>query len=307
MCKVLKSIIVDKIKIKEYVRRAFEECRFDPEMPLPTKRKFILSILQGENYDKEIGLISDGGILEITGREGTGKSTFMAMLVAACFQPDGVYANIKADIQGGKVLWFDTEMTGDDFYFFQRRLHNMCGLNKRNTQLISINMDVFESHRLKYEVFLDILNNINGGRETDYLQDVRLVVLDGIGDLISDTNNEKEAREVILSIKKALNQCGAALVTVLHTDKRGIASRGTLGTLLNQKATYVLKIDYRGQAVDRHEAEVLVTALKHRASKPIKPFKFSFDDDGTPMINDVPVTEINSTHSFTKLVSLMTI
>ena len=233
-----------------------------------------------DGKEHEVGLASNGGIIEIIGKKASRKTAFLSMLVASCFAENGVYGNIKSRLTDKTVLWFDTEMSGDDFWYFQKRLHEQCGLSDNHPRLHPINMDNFETSRDKLEVMLHILRNSNKEDGTGFFQNIGLVVLDGIADLISDTNNEGECREILESIKNVLNSMSCCLATVLHSDKKGQASRGTLGTLLDQKATSAIMMDLKNPG-----EPTTVRPEKIRNGRLFQPYTLEHDVDGTLLIN----------------------
>lgn len=268
--------------ISSLAAKAVNEYSFNYNAPHPPVREFHFSILEqghdGKQY--EVGLASNGGIIEVIGKKASRKTSFLSMLVASCFMEDGVYGNIKSRLTDKTILWFDTEMSGDDFWYFQKKLHDMCGLTNNHPRLHPINMDNFETSREKLDVMLHILRNSNKEDGSGFFQNIGLVVLDGIADLISDTGNEGECREILESIKNVLNSMDCCLATVLHSDKKGQASRGTLGTLLDQKATSAIMMDLKNPG----EATT-VRPEKIRNGRLFHPYTLDNDVDGTLLIN----------------------
>lgn len=271
--------------IDKLAKKAIEELSFKYNAPHPEKREFLLSIVEQGNDGKqyEVGLASNGGIIEVIGKKASRKTAFLSMLVASCFSEDGVYGNIKSRLTDRTVLWFDTEMTGDDFWYFQKRLHQQCGLDDNHPRLHPINLDYFETSKEKLDVMLHILRNSNLEDGTGYFQNIGLIILDGIADLTGDTNNETACREILESIKNVLSSMDCCLATVLHSDKKGQSSRGTLGTLLDQKATSAIMMDLKNPG----EATT-VRPEKIRNGRLFQPYQLSHDIDGTLLINGSP-------------------
>lgn len=267
--------------IEQQVDLALSDFSFNYNDDFPEERRFLFSIVEGPNNEYEIGLADEGGIIEVIGKKGSRKTALMSMFVAACFQENGIYRNIKSRLGDQTILWFDTEMAGSDFFYFQRNLHNMCGLNDNHPRLHAINMDFYESSTQKLEVIAHILKNSNLGEgEAQYFNNIGLVVLDGIADLVGTTEDESEARRILDLIKSILNGLGAVLLTVLHSDKAGRHSRGTLGTLLDQKATSGLMCDMRAMG-----EVTVVRPDKIRSSRPFSPYELSHDLDGTLLVD----------------------
>lgn len=271
--------------VEALAKKAIADYRFDFNAPHPPDREFLLSVLEHGNDggEYEVGLVSNGGILEVIGKKGSRKTAFLSMLVASCFAEEGIYGNIKSRLTDKTVLWFDTEMPGDDFWYFQKRLHEQCGLSDNHPRLQPINMDYFETAAQKLEVILHILKNSNKPEGNNYFDNIGLIILDGIADLIADTNAEGECREILDSIKSVLNGMDCCLATVLHSDKKGQHSRGTLGTLLDQKATSAVMMDMKNPG----EATT-VRPEKIRNGRLFHPYRLEHDVDGTLLINGSP-------------------
>lgn len=286
--------------IESLAQKAINDFRFDFNEDRPPEREYILSIVEqghdGKEY--EVGLASNGGIVEVIGKKGSRKTALLSMFAASRFAEGGRYGNIQSRLEGKTVLWLDTEMPGDDFWYFQKRLHEQCGLQDNHPQLQSINMDYFESAADKLEVILHILQNSNNpeNRGNQYFDDIGLIILDGIADLIPDTGDERSSREILDKIKSTLNSMDCCLVTVLHSDKKGQHSRGTLGTLLDQKATSAIMMDMKnpGEAT-------WVRPEKIRNGRLFHPYKLEHDIDGTLLINGSPsgmASEVSSVDFF---------
>ena len=175
-------------------------------------------------------------------------------------------------------------MSGNDHIYFQKKLHEMCGITNPNDEtLIAINMDWFETAFDKRNVFLYILDNINNGLSTDFYNDVGLIVLDGIADLVTDANTEEDARILLEKVKARLNKNGCVLLTVLHTEKTGEYSRGSLGTILDQKASAILKC-VKDNEPPNDGYTTVVSPVKIRSSREFEPFELSHDEDGNLLL-----------------------
>ena len=84
------------------------------------------------------------------------------------------------------------------------------------------------------------------------LDDLGLVVIDGIRDLAHDINSPGEATDLITKLMQWTDERRIHIHTVLHLNKGDDNTRGHLGTELNNKAETVLQITkddlYRGRS-----------------------------------------------------------
>lgn len=261
---------------------ALKEHVFDNEKPIPPKKPTMFDLVEMDDGQETLyPVLSSGGIVGITGKTGTAKSTILSILHTAFFSKSKEYMNFRCNVEdGGSMLWIDTEMSeSSDFLYFQKGLHERLGVKQNLPLYRGVNLKYCHSNMNRFETLIDILDNVNNKEESDYFDNLKVIMLDGIADLLTDTNNESEAREKLNLISSKADQKGIGIVTVLHTDKQGRHARGFAGSMLENEAQLMMRTSRFSQ-----NEPFKVECDKIRGSKPFHPFYFDFHDDGINLV-----------------------
>ena len=205
----------------------------------------------------------------ITGGEGTGKSNYIAAILAGTLGTERLDAEqtlgleVTPNPKGLAVLHYDTEQS-------EAQLHKNLGKTLRRASLASV-PDFYHSlylaslsrkDRLKLiRESMDLFHHKHGG--------IHLVVIDGIADLIRSANDETESIAIVDELYRLAGIYNTCIICVLHFVPNGIKLRGHIGSELQRKAAGILSIEK-----DENLEFSVVKALKVR--------------DGSPL--DVPMT-----------------
>ena len=205
----------------------------------------------------------------ITGGEGTGKSNYIAAILAGTLGAERLDAEqtlgleVTPNPKGLAVLHYDTEQS-------EAQLHKNLGKTLRRASLTSV-PDFYHSlylaslsrkDRLKLiRESMDLFHHKHGG--------IHLVVIDGIADLIRSANDETESIAIVDELYRLAGIYNTCIICVLHFVPNGIKLRGHIGSELQRKAAGILSIEK-----DENPEFSVVKALKVR--------------DGSPL--DVPMT-----------------
>ena len=117
-------------------------------------------------------------------------------------------------------------------------------------------------------------------------KNLKLVIIDGIADLIIGYNNEDEAIKVISKFMKWTAERNIHIITVVHQNKGDNNAKGHLGSLILQKAETVLSIEKDG--------EISTAKPTHSRGIDIEPISFTINEHGLPKITDYVVNEVTS-------------
>ena len=205
----------------------------------------------------------------ITGGEGTGKSNYIAAILAGTLGTERLDAEqtlgleVTPNPKGLAVLHYDTEQS-------EAQLHKNLGKTLRRASLTAV-PDFYHSlylaslsrkDRLKLiRESMDLFHHKHGG--------IHLVVIDGIADLIRSANDETESIAIVDELYRLAGIYNTCIICVLHFVPNGIKLRGHIGSELQRKAAGILSIEK-----DENPEYSVVKALKVR--------------DGSPL--DVPMT-----------------
>ena len=235
---------------------AFKSCELDFNNPPPVAQ-MIVSV-------NDVPLGTQGNLLCITGGEGTGKSNYVAALIAGAVKPenaegiDTLGVSIEGNPKGKAVLFYDTEQSEVQLYKNVSTLLRRCGRDTMPEWFKAYCLTgMSRKERLKSIVLsMDKFHYQYGG--------IHLVVIDGIADLIRCANDEAESIAVVEELYRLAGIYNTCIVTVLHFIPNGLKLRGHLGSELQRKAAAILSIEK-----DTKPAVSVVKALKVRDGSPL--------------------------------------
>ena len=227
---------------------ALKSCELDFNNPPPVAQ-MIVSV-------NEVPLGTQGNLLCVTGGEGTGKSNYVAALIAGAIRPQGVEADtlgvaVKENTKGKAVLFYDTEQSEVQLYKNVDNLLRRCSRDAMPEYFKAYCLTgMSRKERLKSIILsMDRYHYQYGG--------IHLVVIDGIADLIRCANDEAESIAVVEELYRLAGIYNTCIVTVLHFIPNGLKLRGHLGSELQRKAAAILSIEK-----DNDPAVSVVKALK---------------------------------------------
>lgn len=126
------------------------------------------------------------------------------------------------------------------------------------------------------------------------LDDLGLVVIDGIRDLAHDINSPGEATDLITKLMQWTDERRIHIHTVLHLNKGDDNTRGHLGTELNNKAETVLQI-----TKDDFDRDISSVAAMHIRDRDFEPFAFRINADALPeQVEDYQLRQTTAAKSF---------
>ncbi len=235
---------------------AVKSCELDFNNPPPVAQ-MIVSV-------NDVPLGTQGNLLCITGGEGTGKSNYVAALIAGAVKPenaegiDTLGVSIEGNPKGKAVLFYDTEQSEVQLYKNVSTLLRRCGRDTMPEWFKAYCLTgMSRKERLKSIVLsMDKFHYQYGG--------IHLVVIDGIADLIRCANDEAESIAVVEELYRLAGIYNTCIVTVLHFIPNGLKLRGHLGSELQRKAAAILSIEK-----DTKPAVSVVKALKVRDGSPL--------------------------------------
>ena len=235
---------------------ALKSCELDFNNPPPVAQT-IVSV-------NGVPLGTQGNLLCITGGEGTGKSNYVAALIAGAVKPenaegiDTLGVSIEGNPKGKAVLFYDTEQSEVQLYKNVSTLLRRCGRDTMPEWFKAYCLTgMSRKERLKSIVLsMDKFHYQYGG--------IHLVVIDGIADLIRCANDEAESIAVVEELYRLAGIYNTCIVTVLHFIPNGLKLRGHLGSELQRKAAAILSIEK-----DTKPAVSVVKALKVRDGSPL--------------------------------------
>ena len=258
----LRALLADMLsQMYTQTMMMLRSCEIDYDNP-PDASKSVIAV-------NGVPLGTQDNLFCITGGEGTGKSNYIAAILAGTLGTERLDAEqtlgleVTPNPKGLAVLHYDTEQS-------EAQLHKNLGKTLRRASLTAVPefyhslylASLSRKDRLKLiRESMDLFHHKHGG--------IHLVVIDGIADLIRSANDETESIAIVDELYRLAGIYNTCIICVLHFVPNGIKLRGHIGSELQRKAAGILSIEK-----DENPEFSVVKALKVR--------------DGSPL--DVPMT-----------------
>ena len=264
------EIVFDFTQIEKF------KVKITDEIPMP---EIVLSICDVNGENKRMVMTREN-ISCVTAQAKVGK-TFLIKLILSAILKRGIFQNrLLSELPKGKdkILYIDTE---------QSKYHVKLGLMQIKKMLGSDGekeldrMDVYQFDAVSTPTRLEYVKHLI------YLNKPDFVVLDGISDLALDTNNLKEADELVTNLRIWATENNCHICNVIHQNPNDIQTKmkGHLGTKLQDKSEIVI-----GVSIDKeNDCNRIVQSLASRNRKP-DAFQFSILEDGMPEIQNEDVS-----------------
>jgi len=244
-----------------------KSCEIDFNNP-PAKAEEVISA-------GDVPLGTQGNILCITGGEGTGKSNYVAALIAGSIIKDDrtidtLGINVRDNSDGKAVLLYDTEQSEVQLFKNVSNLLKRAKLNEKPEELRAFSLTGM-SRKERLQAIVQSMDKYHYEYEG-----IRLVVIDGIADLVLSANDEAESIRIVDELYRLAGIYRTCIVCVLHYVPNGLKLRGHLGSELQRKAAAIMSIE-----LDSEPSVSVVKALKVRDGSPLDVplMQFSWDKE----------------------------
>jgi hypothetical protein len=207
----------------------------------PPEKKPTLSI-------NGISILSFQNLTSIIAQPGAGKSSVNECIISSVINKDCDSFGIETEIEN--VMYIDFERTDYDvwrsFERVMKRAKIQKGVNVDNVKIFGCR-DMPKANDRKERVEL-LLN----------LYKPKLLLLDGLGDLVDDTNSLEQAIECKMWLRSIESKFEVSVLTTLHPNKNSLTPRGHVGSELLRESESVLAI-----LVDSDGKRTLTTDFQH--------------------------------------------
>lgn len=217
---------------------------------------------------------SEGNLSAVVGEAKSKKTFFCSALVGGLLSVAGYMGFDPGD---RRVLWIDTEQSESHVHRVIRRTHIIacldCTVNDPHLHVLALReKDPKERAQLAYDAI--------------ELYRPDLVVIDGIADLQYNTNDLEESERIITQLMRLSSHYRTHILCVLHTNPGSDKARGHVGSGLQRKAETVFYVHRVGR--------VSVVEPQFCRNEPFERFAFQVDDEGLPVLCDMPAEPDNS-------------
>lgn len=242
-----------------------KSCEIDFNNP-PAKAEEVISA-------GDVPLGTQGNILCITGGEGTGKSNYVAALIAGSIIKDNrvidtLGVTVLDNSEGKAVLLYDTEQSEVQLFKNVSNLLKRAKLKDKTEELRAFSLTGM-SRKERLQAIVQSRDKYHYEYEG-----IRLVVIDGIADLVLSANDEAESIRIVDELYRLAGIYRTCIISVLHYVPNGLKLRGHLGSELQRKAAAIMGIEQ-----DNEPSVSVVKVLKVRDGSPLDVplMQFSWD------------------------------
>lgn len=217
-----------------------------------------------------------GNFSLIKGKAKSRKSFLLKMIVSSTLN-DYVFENVlRSPIVNSdrKILFIDTEQSDWHVQNGAICISELTGLKSPSY------LDMYKFRSLSPSERLEFTEQLISS-----IPNLGLVIIDGIRDLITSINDEKESCEIASKLLKWSEDYNIHIITILHENPTNDKARGHLGTELSNKAETVVQIE-----VDSHLPEISIVKPFSCRNKAFEPFAFEIIDGKPQVIKDYDTT-----------------
>ena len=245
---------------KEMLSEALTPHLLDLTKPAPIIKPII--------EQKGMMIASLGNISAVVGAAKSKKTFLCTALVGGLLAEKGDFGITP---RLAKVLWVDTEQSILHVRKVTERIHRLAGWNEeRNCGMLrTLTLREVEPKRRAELLYMAI-----------ELYQPHLVVVDGISDLMYNTNDIEESDRIVGQLMALSTEYNCHIICVLHTNPNSDKARGHVGSALQRKAETVIFVHKVG--------DCSVVEPQFCRNEEFEPFAFLIDEEGLPCLTDLP-------------------
>ncbi|MHB1107768.1 MAG: AAA family ATPase [Lutibacter sp.] len=206
----------------------------------------------------------------LIGKPKSRKTFLSTLLIAGCLDGSNEFERFSSSICNTNILHFDTEQSRNHVLKTSKRVIQL--LNKKD-KINNYKIYSFRKH--------DSNTRMQLIEEAIYtIENVSLVIIDGIADLVTSYNDEEQASFISQKLMKWSEERNIHIIVIIHQNKGDDNAKGHLGSYIIQKAETVLSV-----TKDKNRNISIVKPVFSR-NVDLNLFKFSIDENGLPFLID---------------------
>lgn len=243
----------------------FESTILSQTTDYPDPEPILYFVRNGET----LPMLTKGSFSLWQGKQKSKKTTVLALAVAAVitYKPSNEQVRFQSD-EPGKVLFLDCEQ-GKSYA-------------ARTMKLVLKIADLESSQNLIYCDFREVeprdrMMMIKAALE--YHQDIKMMVIDGLVDLMEDYMSSQEGHSLIIELLKLCSQNNLHIAGVLHQNKADKNARAHIGSISSQKCEVEIMVEK-----DTDDSTVSIVSFKETRGLPIDDFAIRWNKGEMPCI-----------------------
>lgn len=182
-----------------------------------------------------VPILTHQNISVIIAPPGSGKTSICEAICAGAINPHCDSLGIKVSEEVDKVLFVDTERVNVDVWNSYDRMNRRASSVDSNKALI-VGMRMIPRLDERKKVITELIEH----------HKPQLIILDGAGDMVTDTNSLEQSIETRIWFRELTTKYNLSILTTLHPNKGTKNPRGHIGSEMMREAEAVFIIDSSG-------------------------------------------------------------
>lgn len=264
-----------KIDYEEKYKKILESSYVDPK-GVVSKPPLAISYGYTSGYSPDpVGISSYGNFSFVQAPPKSKKTFFLSLIASAYMCGETEYTKGMIGYRKGrKLIHYDTEQGRYHAQKVFRRVTDVCG-----------NSDDYLTYALRQYSPMERLDFIDW--HLNNTDNIGLVIIDGIADLMLDSNDLKESSKVVQYLMKWTQELNIHIITAIHSNWNSQKPTGHLGSFLEKKAETQISLELSDQ-----KNIAIVKCMRSRGFSFDK-FAFEVNDKGLPSILESIPEEID--------------
>jgi len=214
-------------------------------------------------YFANESFVTNQNLSVILASPGTGKSSICESILASVLNKDCDTLSFKVDEDVQRAIYFDTERDLSMIDRSNERMLQRANVSEHLENALVVGLRENFSVKDKKEKIIQVIEHYKP----------QLILIDGVSDLMSNTNSEEETNLIIEWLNKIITHYNLSLITTLHPNKGTDTARGWIGSEMLRKCEGVILVK---ENVD--EIRTMSVTKARDSAKPKASFKWCNDN-----------------------------
>ena len=265
-----------RLDYNEKFKKILQQSYVDPQEKIDYPPIAISKGTTGGNNPIPLPLGTYGNFSFISAAPKSKKTFLVSLLAAAYLSCDKKYTkDMVGSRKKKKLIHYDTEQGRFHAQRTFNRVYRMCDDSSDYYTYALREYSAFE--RLEF-IDWHLYNVENPG----------LVIIDGIADLILDSNDLVQSNKLIQHLMRWTQDLNIHIITVIHSNFNSDKATGHLGSFMEKKTETQISLD-----LSADDKDLAVVRCRRSRGYPFDAFAFRVESDGLPYIQDSIPQSIN--------------
>ena len=265
-----------RLDYNERFKKILQQSYVDPQEKIEYPPIAISKGETGGNNPIPLPLGTYGNFSFISAAPKSKKTFLVSLLAAAYLSCDKKYTkDMVGSRKKKKLIHYDTEQGR---FHAQRTFNRVVRMCEDTSDYYSYALREYSAYERLEFINWHLYNIDNPG----------LVIIDGIADLILDSNDLVQSNELIQYLMKWTQDLNIHIITVIHSNFNSDKATGHLGSFMEKKTETQISLQ-----LSPDDRDLAVVKCRRARGYPFEDFAFRIESDGLPYIQDSLPKSIN--------------